>query len=228
METRAARTPTNDIAPFWLEPWRYAAPAWRERYGAPRCDVDAHAARLVYGGWAAYFGLAQGWRPPSDPNWLAVLRAPPASLHRLASALGYIALVRAGASNVLLHAAWSDRACACALKYRETNCMKAVLLTSPPFDPAACRARPTPHDCGVDVLRAMARQAWPEAESRFAMLVSPPSPNVPDGLKQPGCPVQSEPGPALRIERVDVRRTLSVCAAVMRRLGADSVVGGEQ
>lgn len=57
-----ATLPADGIPSFWSEPWRWAAPAWRARYGVqvPSCDFDRYAERLIYSGWVECFGLRGG------------------------------------------------------------------------------------------------------------------------------------------------------------------------
>lgn len=220
--------PIDAIPSFWIEPWRFAAPAWRSVYGAPPFEFERHAARLVYSGWATCFGLCQRWRTPGDRGWLALLDMQPARLHRIATTLGFIALAKAGAGELLLRAAQSDPASADALKYREVNCMSAVLLTPPSPSRSNGRDALAPHACGVDVLCAMARQDWADAQARFAMLVAPGAAREPDTANMANDAILSRHEPVLSIDRIDVSRCLSICRAAARRFAADSATRGER
>ncbi|HTH76831.1 MAG TPA: hypothetical protein VL635_20785 [Trinickia sp.] len=220
--------PIDAMPSFWTEPWRFAAPVWRALYGAPQLAFDRHAERLVYSGWVNCFGLCQRWRAPSDPGWLDLLDTQPARLHRVATTLGYLALARAGAADVLLRAARSDRASADALKYREVNCMSASLLTPPSLSRPVRGVALAPHACGVDVLCAMARQAWPDAESRFAMLVAPGRARALDTANAPNAKTLCRHEPVLSIDRIDVGRCLTICRAAVRQFAAGCATRGER
>lgn len=213
---------------FWIEPWRFAAPAWRSLYGVPQFDGDPYAARLVYSGWATHFGLCQRWRAPNDPSWLVLLDTQAAWLHRVATTLGYVALARAGAADVLLHAAQSDRASVDALKYREVNCMSASLSTSSSLSRSARRDALTPHACGVAVLCAMARHGWPDAESRFAMLVGPGAVRGHRTADMPNGKTLFQHEPVISIDRIDVGRCLSIWRAAARHIAAGSASRSER
>lgn len=223
------KIPSDAIPEFWREPWRFAAPAWRMIYGAPPCEFDRYAERLVCGGWAVRFGLPRQWCAPGSEGWRPLLEAAPALLHRIVTTLGYIALMRASAPDRLLRAA-RDPASAWAWRYRAVNCVQSVL--SPPLsvDRSGDRGVQGPHECGVGVLRAMARQDWPLAESRIAMLGEPETSTMPIARSERSPPNEridlddsrhGDRQPVLMIERVDVRQCLSICGAVARRLTAD-------
>lgn len=220
--------PIDAMPSFWIEPWRFAALVWRALYGAPQLEFDRHAERLVYSGWANCFGLCQRWRAPNDPGWLALLDTQPARLHRVATTLGYVALARAGVADVLLRAARSDRASADALKYREVNCMSASLLTPSSLSRSVGDVALAPHACGVDVLCAMARQDWPDAESRFAMLVAPEWARAPGTAHAPNVKTLFQHEPVLSIDRIDVGRCLTICRAAVRQFAAGCATRGEQ
>lgn len=207
----------DDIPLFWVEPWRWAAPAWHVGYGAPARDVDCHAARLIYSGWSTCFGLDRRWRPPGDPRWIEVVRASPAVLHGVASMLGHLAMLRAGVDSLMCHAP-SDRWFALALKYRDVNCMRTV------FD-AARVASSAAHTSGVCVLRAMARRDWPEIDSRIAMLVPPGPYAIGNAVNTGHLPRQRH---ALTVEWIDVGRCLSLCGAATRQGGGRSIREGDQ
>lgn len=220
--------PIDAMPSFWIEPWRFAAPVWRTLYGAPQLAFDRHAERLVYSGWVNCFGLCQRWRAPSDPGWLDLLDTQPAWLHRVATTLGYVALARAGAADVLLRAAQLDRSSVDALKYREVNCMSASLLTPSSLCRSACRDALTPRACGVEVLCAMARHGWPDAESRFAMLVGPGAVTARHTAKLSNSQAIFRREPALSIDRIDVGRCLTICRAAVRKVAAGCATRSEQ
>lgn len=187
-----------DVIPgFWSESWRWAAPAWRREYGAPSGDVDHYAARLLYSGWAARFGLPQRWRAPDDVRWVALVQAPPAALHAVILVWGWLAWLRAGAPVPAGGAAATDRWLAQALRYRDVNCMR--IRPRAQNDPL-----PSPQRCGVSVLCAMASREWPDAESRFAMLAAPDA---------RGAAIAEY---ALAFDSIDVSRCLSIGGAVRR------------
>ena len=188
-----------DSAPaFWLESWRWAAPAWRREYGAPNGDVDHYAERILFSGWATRFGLPQRWRAPDDARWVALVQAPPAALHAIVAVLGGIAWLRAGAPAPVGYAAAAARWWALAFRYRDVNCMRIRPRT--PID-----GLPSPQRCGADVLCAMASRAWPDAESRFAMLAEPRNGA---GASDAEC--------RLEFDSIDVSRCLSISGAVRR------------
>lgn len=189
---------------FWTEPWRWAAPAWQLRYGAPAGDFDCLAARLIYSGWTTCFGLDRRWCPPADARWLDVVRAPPALLRGVASMLGHLAALRADATATLVRCAPSDQWFSLALKYRDVNCMRTAGSAARDEPAAACLR-------GARVLCAMARCDWPEIGSRMAMIVPPDTCATGQGRVEPG---QGER--ALTIEWLDASRCLSLCAAAMR------------
>lgn len=204
---------SDPIPAFWSESWRWAAPAWRRKYGAPSGEVDTCAARLIYSEWAACFGLPQRWRAPPDTRWVALVQASPAGMHAVIEVLGRIALLRAGAPASVRDAAASDRWLAQALKYRDANSMRVRLLS--PFDHTAL-----PWRSGVTVLCAMAALGWPDAESRFAMLAEPEALRVPGLASGPVAPS------SLAIDSIDVSRCLSIAGAVLRRCLEESTEEG--
>lgn len=205
-----ANTQGDVVPPFWTEPWRWAAPAWHRRYGAPPGELDPYAARLLYGGWTACFGLPHRWRAPPDRRWLVLVQLSPPMLHRVTLMLGHLALIRAGLTRQLGRATKGDRWLACALRYRDANCLRAY------FDPRS-RDFPLPHSCGVSVLRAMAGQHWLEIDSRVAM------------LEEPDSRAGALPGDdTWAIESVDVSRCLALCCAVARWLAAQPAEAGER
>lgn len=203
------QAPADGIPPFWTEPWRWAAPAWRRRYGAPECDVDCRAARLIYSGWAACFDLPRQWCPPGDPRWRAIAQASPTVLAGVASVLGHIALLRAGRSVALMCRGAIGPWLALALKYRDVNSMRSIAVAT--RRTSAC---PCPERAGVDVLRIMARLDWPAIESRIAMLVSP----LHDGAGDDGSELM--PDASVAIEWVHLDLCLSLCCAVVRQATA--------
>ncbi len=211
-----AQAQADGIPPFWNEPWRWAAPAWHGRYGAPLRHIDGRAERLLYSGWIECFDLPRQWRPPADRRWLPVVQASPEVFRGVASVLGYIALLRAGVS--VAHACLSsiDPWLAFALKYRDVNCTRANGgVTRLEFAAS--------YGCGVGVLRAMARCDWPDVDSRLAMLVSPnPFDNASHGNEE----MQAMQEHALALEWIDVGRCLSVCGAVTRHAAVRSVLRG--
>ncbi|WP_147297942.1 hypothetical protein [Trinickia dinghuensis] len=195
--------PVEGIPPFWTEPWRWAAPAWHGRYGASVGDFDSHAERLVYSGWIACFGLPRRWRPPADPRWVHVVQASPSLLHGVATALGHLALLRGGMPVALGCRPSVDPWFALALKYRAVNCLRVGGVVTHSDSSA-------PRDAGVGVLRAMARQGWPDIDSRVAMLVAPDASDACHTWEEPK---QAQPW---AIEWIDVGRCLSLCGAMMR------------
>jgi hypothetical protein len=197
--------PLEIIPAFWSEPWRWAAPAWRREYGAPGGEVDRCAARLVYSGWASRFCLPRQWSAPADARWITLVQAPCAALHAAIAMLGQIALLRGGVPAPVCNRGPTDRWLAHALKYREMNSMRIGPLA---LDGPA----PSPRQCGISVLCAMAKRDWSDAESRFAMLAAPDS-DGPAGA--------SKPKYALEIDSIDVSRCLSLCGAVLRGLYSD-------
>lgn len=210
-----APLPANDIPSFWTEPWRWAAPAWRAQYGVQPCDVDRYAERLIYSGWVECFGLRRRWCPPVDPRWLIVVHASPAVLQDVASVLGHLASLRAGASVALACRPPIDRWHAFALRYRDVNCMRSQT--------AAALAEPLPpYERGVRVLRAMARLDWPDADSRLAMLISP------DALSTCTDAVEPLLDPRPPVDRIDVGRCLSLCCAAVRHAMASAMLRGGQ
>ncbi len=225
------KIPSEAIPEFWREPWRFAAPAWRTIYGAPPFEFDGYAERLVFGGWAAHFGLSRQWRAPGCEGWRAVLEVVPPLLRQVVTALGYIALMRACAPQRLLQAS-RDPASAWAWKYRAVNCVKSALSQPLPLSGDRCAHLEIPgaHECGVSVLRAMARQDWPVAESRIAML-GEPEPSTMAKLRAertlPNHRLDLERSrhadrrSVLIVEHVDVRRCLSICGAIARQMTAD-------
>lgn len=213
------RAQADQVPPFWTEPWRWAEPAWRRRYGAPLRDFDRCAARLIYGGWVACFDLPRQWCPPADPRWLRVVQVSPAVLRGVASVLGYIALLRGGVSVALACRSPIDPWLALALQFREVNCMRSKCVATQ-LDLSASYA------CGVGVLRAMARRDWPDVDSRIAMLLAPNAPNrLPDADRDDN-PMQAMEDQALALEWIDVGRCLSLCCAVTRHAAAQSVSWG--
>ena len=212
------RLPVEEIPPFWTEPWRWAAPAWHARYGVPLCDFDRCSERLIYSGWAAYFGLPWRWRPPVDPRWSIVVQASPGILLDAASVLGHLASLRAGAGACAALACRPaiDRWLAFALRYRDVNCMRSQIT-------AASGESSSPRVCGVRVLRAMARLDWPDTESRLAMLIPPELYSCGDNFDE------CLPAPTLTIEWIDVGRCLSLCCAAVRQAqGAQAILRGGQ
>lgn len=205
-----AQPPADVVPPFWTEPWRWAAPAWRSRYGAPPCDVDRHAERLIYSGWAECFGLGRRWRAPADARWRVIVQASPAVLHDVASVLGHLASLRAGASVALACRPPIDRWQAFALKYRDVNCMRAQAAATP-------GESSSPYVHGVAVLRAMARLDWPDADSRLAMLIAPDvdTSHACDDSHPDSPPHTHET--TFIVDRIDVGRCLSLCCAVLRQ-----------
>jgi hypothetical protein len=203
----------NAIPAFWSESWRWAAPAWRVKYGAPNREVEACAGRLIYSEWAARFGLPQRWRAPADARWVALVQGSPAGLHAVVDVLGRIAFLRAGAPIPVRDAAASDRWLAQALKYRDVNSMRVRLV-------APHRQLTLPRRSGVSVLCAMARRSWPDAESRFAMLAEPEALGVRGAASGPAATS------SLAIYSIDVSRCLSIAGAVLRRGLAESIEEG--
>jgi hypothetical protein len=203
----------NPIPAFWSESWRWAAPAWRGRYGAPNREVNAYAGRLIYSEWAARFGLPQRWRPPADARWVALVQGAPAGLHAVAEVLGRIAFLRAGAPVPVHDAAASDRWPAQALRYRDVNSMRVRLV-------APGSHLTSPLRSGVSVLCAMARRGWPDAESRFAMLAEP------EALGVRGAASGLAATSSLAIDSIDVSRCLSISGAVLRRGLAEPIEEG--
>ncbi|WP_116141328.1 hypothetical protein [Trinickia diaoshuihuensis] len=200
-----------DVAPrFWTEPWHWAAPAWRRTYGAPPRDLDCFEARLAYRGWAASFGLVEEWRAPADERWLSIVQASPAVLRGVTAALGYIALLRVPLSGALRYRKPMDHWFALALRYREINCIgSAGGVMREDLSEAGMH--------GVRVLRIMARQDWPEVDSRIAMLA------VPDARQVRREASIAPHASSFVIERVDVGRCLSICAAIVRHSAAESI-----
>ena len=207
----------DDIPPFWYEPWRWAAPAWYGRYGAPRRHFDCRAQRLVFSGWIECFDLPRQWRRPADQRWLPVVLASPERLQGLASVLGYIALFRAGVSPALACRSPIDPWLTLALKFRDINCMR--------FHGGVTRLDlSASHTCGVGVLRAMAQRDWPDIDSRLAMLIPPPSF---DRARHPTEEMQRRQAmqaQTLALESIDVGRCLSLCGAVTRHASARPVL----
>lgn len=214
-----AQPPADDIPSFWTEPWRWAAPAWRSRYGAPQCDFDGHAERLIYSGWAECFGLESRWRAPVDPRWRALVLAPPAVLRDVASVLGLLASLRAGTAVTLACRPPVDRWQAFALKYRDVNCMRSRRA-------ATAGESSSPYAEGAQVLRAMARTDWPDADSRFAMLIPPDASPVCEDSNAPL--VEPFVIPTLTVDWIDVKRCLSLCCAVVRHAAAQAALRGGQ
>jgi hypothetical protein len=143
---------------------------------------------------------------------LIVVHAPPAVLLNVASVLGHLARLRAGGSVALGCRSPIDRWHAFALRYRDVNCMRPA---------AAARAcGSSSYACGVQVLRAMARRDWPEADSRLAMLLAPDASSLcvdaDSRVRAPMCIV----------DWVDVGRCLSLCCAVVRHAAAPAMLGG--
>lgn len=208
-----AQAPAESIPSFWSEPWRGAAPAWRRGYGAPARDFDGHAARLIYSGWGACFGLSGRWCSPSDPRWLSLVCASPAVLEGVVSVLGYIALVRARVPGLLACRPPIDWRLAFALKYRDVRCMRSTLLAprQDSFDP---------YVNGVHVLCVMARDGWPAVESRIAMLAPPPASRAGNDAGE------LTQAAIVTIEWVDVDRCLSLCGAVVRHMAAQTASRG--
>ena len=198
------------IPEFWSESWRWAAPAWRREYGAPNRDLDRYAARLIYSEWALRFGLPQRWHAPADARWLELVQSSPAGLYAVIDVLGHLALLRAGAPAAVRGPAARDRWLAQALKYRDVHTMRIRLL-------ALNGDLPTPRECGVRVLCAMARRDWPEAESRFAMLAAP------DGGGVPRASTLESP---LEIDEIDVSRCLSIGGAALRAWSTEPIEEG--
>lgn len=209
------RAEADCAPPFWTEPWRWAAPAWHRRYGAPVRDLDCHEARLVYSAWADAFGLTQQWRAPRDPRWLSVVRASPAALRGVAATLGYIALLRERASSAIVRGEPIDRWFEFALKYREVNCLGVTGIATR-GDLSEAEAR------GVRVLRCMAQRDWPQVSARIAMLTAPePS----HGRGDAG---GSSRAPGFVLERIDVGRCLTISAAVARQASNASMERGDK
>lgn len=216
-----AQLPADDIPAFWTEPWRWASRAWHAEYGAPPCDVDRFAERLIYGGWAECFGLQRQWHPPADPRWLTVVGASPAVLRDIASVLGHLAWLRAGVSVPVACRAPVDPWQAFALRYRDVNCMRSQTRTQT-RNPAQGGQTSSSYACGVSVLRAMARSDWPHADARFAMLIAV------DGLVHEQEPEAPPRTPTPIVERIDVGRCLSLCCAVARHAAAQGASRGGQ
>lgn len=221
---------------FWSESWRWAAPGWHDRYGAPRSDLDRYAARLFYSGWADCFSLPKRWSAPSDERWITLVHAPPDIVHGVVRVLGHLALLRSGAAVTLACADPADRWLRQALRYRDANCLHASVV-APSRDPSLS------HACGVAVLSTMARNDWPPAAARFAMLAPPEVPgasgpwgaagtsNGLNGATEAGDARCSIPSNAhatahpLLIESIHTRRCLSICSAVIRHCCTESAAG---
>ena len=204
----------DGIPSFWTEPWRWAAPEWYRQYGSAPHDCDRRAERLIFSGWIDCFHLPRQWYPPADPRWMSVVQASPDVFRGMASVLGYVALLRAGASVAPACRAPIDPWLAIALKFRDINCMRCNGTAT-----RLCAS--ASYACGVAVLRAMAQRDWPGIDKRLAMLVSPaPFDNGPDGHME----MQPMQDPIVAVESIDTGRCLSLCGAVMRHAATSSML----
>ena len=194
--------PSNDEWPaFWFTPWRWAHADWRERYGA---SVAASSAgmpgqRLLFRGWIDAFGIGREWTPPADVRWFEALAVPRAMMLDAAAVLGWIVLVRAG---VMPEAGTvADPRLSRALRYREVSCAEVRLVSSgsEPSDATSC---------GLELLLAMAKDAWPDVAARVAMLRAPPQPQ----------PRASDV--CLVVKGIDAARCMTLWLAVLRWLRA--------
>ncbi|CAN7413887.1 hypothetical protein LJR230_002532 [Trinickia sp. LjRoot230] len=183
---------------FWLEPWRWADPAWHRQYGVLANVTDRHAQRLLFAGWFDAFGLSSSWAQPADRRWQQLLAASPTALQDAAALMGWLAIVRAPGGIAQTRGHRDDRRLARALRYRDVNCFDAQ-FAAPAGQCADARA------CGLDLLQRMALADWRDVAGRIAMMAPPRA---------------SAASACVAFERIDVARCLSVWLAATRWLSA--------
>lgn len=189
---------------FWLEPWHWADCAWHRQYGAPACAANVYAERLLFGGWAAAFGLQTLWKAPRDPRWTCLLSVAPQTLRDAAAMLGWVGIVRAPGGAMLLRNVGHDRLLRRALRYRDVNCIEATIGLE--------GHEPSPQAFGLRMLQRMAEADWPEVGPRIAMMLPP---GAHSGRS------------ALRVHHLAVARCLTIWIAAARWLSGSGCAEDE-